>query len=62
MIVHCKNILGDGTVLYVDYEVDDAPIEDDTEATESDYIDALKEVGIDINQQIMQFVIQTKIS
>ena len=49
MIVHCKNTLGDGTVIYVDYEVDDTPIEDDTDATESDYIDALKEIGIDIN-------------
>ena len=49
MIVHCKNTLGDGTILYVDYEVEDAIIEDDIEATESDYIDALKDVGIDIN-------------
>lgn len=23
MIIHCKNTLGDGTVIYVDYEVDD---------------------------------------
>lgn len=23
MIIHCKNTLGDGTVVYVDYEVDD---------------------------------------
>ena len=49
MIVHCKNTLGDGTILYVDYEVEDTIIEDDIEATESDYIDALKDVGIDIN-------------
>lgn len=48
MIVHCKNTLGDGTVLYVDYEVDDTPIEDDAEATESDYIDALNDLGVEI--------------
>lgn len=49
MIIRCKNTLGDGTILYVDYEVEDVTIEDDVEATEFDYIDALKEVGIDIN-------------
>lgn len=30
MIVHCKNTLGDGTVIYKDYEVDD-PIPGDSE-------------------------------
>lgn len=30
MIVHCKNTLGDGTVVYVDYEVDDpVPVEEE---------------------------------
>lgn len=48
MIIHCKNTLGDGTVQYVDYEVDDTPSEDDTEATESDYIDALQDLGVDV--------------
>lgn len=33
MIVHCKNTLGDGTVVYVDYEVDD-PIPEDPETDE----------------------------
>ena len=47
MIVHCKNTLGDGTVQYVDYEVDDyVPEADDTEATAEDYENALKEVGV----------------
>lgn len=49
MIVHCKNTLGDGTVLYVDYEVDDTPVEDDEEATESDYIEALQDLGVEVN-------------
>ena len=48
MIIHCKNTLGDGTVQYVDYEVDDTPIEDDTEATESDYITALQDLGVEV--------------
>ena len=48
MIIHCKNTLGDGTVQYVDYEVDDTPIDDDTDATESDYIEALNELGVDM--------------
>lgn len=46
MIIHCKNTLGDGTVQYVDYEVDDYVPEDDTEATAEDYENALKEVGV----------------
>ena len=49
MIIHCKNTLGDGTVLYVDYEVEEpTPIDDDTEATESDYIEALQDLGVDV--------------
>ena len=28
MIIHCKNTLGDGTVIYVDYEVADPVPED----------------------------------
>ena len=49
MIVHCKNTLGDGTVLYVDYEVEEPSEADDTEATESDYIDALNDLGVEVN-------------
>ena len=31
MIIHCKNTLGDGTVIYVDYEVDDpVPVDPET--------------------------------
>ena len=48
MIIHCKNTLGDGTVLYVDYEAEE-PTE--TEATESDYIDALNTLGVDTNEE-----------
>lgn len=33
MIVHCKNTLGDGTVIYKDYVVDD-PIHEDPETEE----------------------------
>ena len=33
MIVHCKNTLGDGTVVYADYEVDD-PVSDDNTTDE----------------------------
>lgn len=29
MIIHCKNTLGDGTVIYVDYEVADAVPEEE---------------------------------
>lgn len=49
MIIHCKNTLGDGTVIYKDYEVDDpvAP-EEETEATAEDYEAALREVGVDL--------------
>lgn len=49
MIVHCKNTLGDGTIVYVDYEVDD-PVDPETEenATETDYENALRMVGVDI--------------
>lgn len=40
MIIHCKNTLGDGTVIYVDYEVDD-PIEQDEEVTNEEALDIL---------------------
>lgn len=40
MIIHCKNTLGDGTVVYVDYEVDD-PIEQDEEVTNEEALDIL---------------------
>ena len=31
MIIHCKNTLGDGMVIYVDYEVDDpVPVDPET--------------------------------
>jgi len=33
MIIHCKNTLGDGTIIYKDYEVDD-PIPEDPETEE----------------------------
>lgn len=40
MIIHCKNTFGDGTVVYVDYEVDD-PIEQDEEATAEEALDII---------------------
>ena len=40
MIVHCKNTLGDGTVVYVDYEVPD-PIEQDEEVTDEEALDII---------------------
>lgn len=46
MIVHCKNTLGDGTVIYKDYEVDDYVPEEDTEATMEDALDALRALGV----------------
>lgn len=48
MIIHCKNTLGDGTVLYVDYDVEEPSEVDDTDATESDYITALQDLGVEI--------------
>ena len=37
MIVHCKNTLGDGTVIYKDYEVDDpVPVDPETEEQQSE--------------------------
>ena len=33
MIIHCRNTLGDGTIIYKDYEVDD-PIPEDPETEE----------------------------
>lgn len=36
MIIHCKNTLGDGTVIYVDYEVPDPePADDELTAEEA---------------------------
>ena len=40
MIIHCKNTLGDGTIVYVDYEVDD-PIEQDEEVTNEEALDII---------------------
>ena len=39
MIIHCKNTFGDGTVVYVDYEVDD-PEEVEEEPTVEDKAEA----------------------
>ena len=37
MIIHCKNTLGDGTVVYVDYKVDDSvPVDPDTEEEQAE--------------------------
>ena len=37
MIVHCKNTLGDGTVVYVDYEVEDpVPVDPETEEEQAE--------------------------
>jgi hypothetical protein len=37
VIIHCKNTLGDGTVIYKDYEVDDpVPVDDTTDEEKSD--------------------------
>lgn len=52
MIIRCKNTYGDGTVEYVEYEVDDyVPEEPDEDAEESDYIEALEELGVDLNEE-----------
>ena len=51
MIIHCKNTFGDGTVLYVDYDVEDPTEVDDTEANKSDYIDALSTLGVNTNEE-----------
>ena len=49
MIIHCKNTLGDGTVLYVDYEVEEpSEAEEDEDATVEDYESALTELGVEI--------------
>ena len=48
MIVRRKNIYGDGTIEYEEYEIDESEV-DDTEATESDYIDALQDLGVDVD-------------
>ena len=37
MIIHCKNTLGDGTVVYVDYKVDDpVPVDPETEEEQAE--------------------------
>lgn len=37
MIIHCKNTLGDGTVVYVDYEVDDpVPVDPETDEEQAE--------------------------
>lgn len=49
MIIHCKNTLGDGTVIYVDYDVpDQEPAEEDTDATAEDYEAALVSLGVEM--------------
>lgn len=48
MIIHCKNTLGDGTVLYVDYEVDEPVTPEDETADSADYEAALAELGVDV--------------
>lgn len=48
MIIHCKNTLGDGTVIYKDYEVEDpVPVEDEptTEADKAEAYDILMGVN-----------------
>ena len=49
MIIRCKNVYGDGTVEYKEYEVEEPQEEQDDEATESDYIDALQDLGVDVD-------------
>lgn len=50
MIVRCKNTYGDGTVEYVEYEVEDpVEIDDSGEATIEDYESALSELGVDVD-------------
>ena len=52
MVIRCKNTYGDGTVEYVEYEVEDyVPEEPDEDAEESDYIEALEELGVDLNEE-----------
>lgn len=37
MIIRCKNTLGDGTVVYVDYEVDDpVPVDPETDEEQAE--------------------------
>ena len=45
MIVRRKNVYGDGTIEYEEYEIE----EEDTEATESDYIEALNDLGVEVD-------------
>lgn len=46
MIVRCKNTYGDGTVEYVDYEVEVYTETDNEEASASDYEEALGRFGV----------------
>ena len=43
MIIHCKNTLGDGTIVYKDYEVDDLfqPEEESTVEDKAEAYDIL---------------------
>lgn len=50
MIIHCKNTYGDGTIKYVDYEVDDI-VPESEEAESIDYINALNDLGVDTNEE-----------
>lgn len=45
MIIRCKNTYGDGRVEYVEYEVAE-PAPEDEDATVTDYIAALAELGV----------------
>lgn len=49
MIIHCKNTLGDGTVVYKDYEVEDYIPDADEEATAEDYESALEQMGVSLD-------------
>lgn len=44
MLIHCKETLGDGTVRYKDYEVEETTIDENAEI--SDYENALSEMGV----------------
>ncbi len=47
MIIHCKNTLGDGTVIYKDYEVDD-PVPEEEELTSDEALNII--LGGDTNE------------
>lgn len=48
MIVRRKNVYGDGTIEYEEYEIDESEAED-TDATEFDYITALQDLGVTLD-------------